>query len=55
MKKFYLDPEMEVFKFEATSAILAGSTGADGGDNDGGVSGSSDGGTPGSEGWGGDY
>ena len=55
MKKIYLDPEMEVIELAVASAILVGSTGADGGDDDGGTSGSSEGGTPGSEGWGGDY
>lgn len=54
MKKFYLDPEMEIIELE-TQGFLADSTGTEGGNGDGGVIPSEEGGTPGSEGWGGDY
>ena len=36
MKKIYFDPEMEFIELD-TVELLAGSTGADGGDDDGGT------------------
>ena len=37
MKKTYFTPEMEVVELKLGNAILSGSTGAEGGDGDGGT------------------
>ena len=52
MKKIYFDPEMEFIELD-TVELLAGSTGADGGDDDGGVTPSEP--DPSDPDWGSDY
>lgn len=37
MKKIYLEPEIEIVELHMSSPLLSGSTGAEGGDNDGGT------------------
>lgn len=53
MKKIYIEPESEIVELHMGSALLSGSTGAEGGDGDGGIP--TDEGDPDDPDWGSDY